>query len=691
MARYCNICNKKIGFFEETYDGMCENCYNEHLIKLKEEKKKQEELAKKRLEEEKKKQEELEKKRLEEEKKKQEELEKKKLEQSEKRKREREKKKKQKQIEEKKREREEQKRIKEELKQKKLEEKQKKQEDLNKKREEKSNIRLNKIKDKILENSIVFIEYVKLFDNITNTKEKLNIFLPKYQDLNIVFLNIFSEIMKTTPISYSISHIEKMTSFNNTIKIMQKLDYIIKDNRQISKENINRIPNSRKLNDNYNVVVGAKKYRYFYDPNQEIVNINNIVDTIINDKDSINIKIDDRIGKIDNDISKLKSILTEKNRQTYFDWLVHSYVDLNSHQYEIFGDDEDGILAKYEYSMRRFLGLKNERNLMSFVYLYIYIVIALYVLKISEYSSNIENSSEINQILKNLESSKINREYIANKMYSLYEQFYLDLFKEHLCKADIYCMIYLLEEKNEYSKSKIQDIEDYIKNNNINLNITDNLHEKMQTIEKFIVEFYKTNFNNKDLFDEKSIEEIILFTFNKYKAHFEFNELFELIKCFKETKTKILSLIKNKHLNDERIRLLAGDLSKEIEIKEQKFDLNSVSNGYDFEEYVANLYKELGYKLIEITKKSGDQGADIVLQKDNKKYVIQTKFYSSPVGNKAVQEIVASLKLYKAQYGMVVTNNTFTNSAIELANANNIQLIDGDELNSIKKKILEDN
>ena len=37
MARYCSQCNRKIGFFEEDFDGMCKSCF--------EEKQKQEELS----------------------------------------------------------------------------------------------------------------------------------------------------------------------------------------------------------------------------------------------------------------------------------------------------------------------------------------------------------------------------------------------------------------------------------------------------------------------------------------------------------------------------------------------------------------------------------------------------------------------------------------------------------------------
>ena len=82
-------------------------------------------------------------------------------------------------------------------------------------------------------------------------------------------------------------------------------------------------------------------------------------------------------------------------------------------------------------------------------------------------------------------------------------------------------------------------------------------------------------------------------------------------------------------------------------------------------------------------------GADVIAYKDDVKYVIQAKFYSSPVGNKAVQEVVASIKMYKASKGIVVTNNTFTTSAIELAKANDVELIDRDKIEEYKKMIFE--
>ena len=56
-----------------------------------------------------------------------------------------------------------------------------------------------------------------------------------------------------------------------------------------------------------------------------------------------------------------------------------------------------------------------------------------------------------------------------------------------------------------------------------------------------------------------------------------------------------------------------------------------------FEGYCADLLSNAGWNA-SITKGSGDQGIDIIAVKNGIKIVLQCKKYSSPVGNKAVQE-----------------------------------------------------
>ena len=59
---------------------------------------------------------------------------------------------------------------------------------------------------------------------------------------------------------------------------------------------------------------------------------------------------------------------------------------------------------------------------------------------------------------------------------------------------------------------------------------------------------------------------------------------------------------------------------------------------------------------------------------------------ASTIGNKAVQEVFAAMAFYKAGSGAVVTNNYFTRAAMELAEANGIDMIDRQGLEELIKK-----
>jgi hypothetical protein len=115
-------------------------------------------------------------------------------------------------------------------------------------------------------------------------------------------------------------------------------------------------------------------------------------------------------------------------------------------------------------------------------------------------------------------------------------------------------------------------------------------------------------------------------------------------------------------------------------------DVDSFS-GYEFESFLKKLFISMGY-LVKQTKLSGDQGADLVVEKLGEKTVVQAKRCNTPIGNSAVQEVVASIAHYKADKGMVVTNNEFTTSAVQLASSNKIDLIDRKELMKLIKEFL---
>lgn len=101
--------------------------------------------------------------------------------------------------------------------------------------------------------------------------------------------------------------------------------------------------------------------------------------------------------------------------------------------------------------------------------------------------------------------------------------------------------------------------------------------------------------------------------------------------------------------------------------------------GVQFEKYLGHLFRAQGYQT-EVTKAAGDFGADLILQKDSKRIVVQAKRYSKNVGIKAVQEAKASIAHYKASEAWVVSNSDYTAAAHDLARSNGVKLINREAL-----------
>ncbi|WP_022767844.1 restriction endonuclease [Butyrivibrio sp. NC2007] len=107
--------------------------------------------------------------------------------------------------------------------------------------------------------------------------------------------------------------------------------------------------------------------------------------------------------------------------------------------------------------------------------------------------------------------------------------------------------------------------------------------------------------------------------------------------------------------------------------------------GHDFEYYCADLLKANGFLEVEVTKGSGDFGADILAEKDGITYAVQCKCYDKPIGVKAVQEVYAGRDYYDRMVGVVMTNQYFTQPAVELARKLNIMLWDRGYLDDMDK------
>ena len=135
----------------------------------------------------------------------------------------------------------------------------------------------------------------------------------------------------------------------------------------------------------------------------------------------------------------------------------------------------------------------------------------------------------------------------------------------------------------------------------------------------------------------------------------------------------------------------ADDYDEELDgCKEQTPSLKEQVNiaamdGQQFEIFCAQLLQDNGWINVIHTPNSGDQGVDIIAEKDGIKYAIQCKHYSQPVGNTAVQEVTAGKQFYHCHVAVVLTNSIFTKSATDLAKANNVLLWDNYKLDELIK------
>ena len=103
-------------------------------------------------------------------------------------------------------------------------------------------------------------------------------------------------------------------------------------------------------------------------------------------------------------------------------------------------------------------------------------------------------------------------------------------------------------------------------------------------------------------------------------------------------------------------------------------------DGMEFEKYCVELLQKLGYSQVIRTPGSGDQGVDIIAVKDDIRYAIQCKRYSTDLGNTPIQEVTAGKAFYHCHVAVVLTNSHFTPAAKKLAEANGVLLWNREKL-----------
>jgi HJR/Mrr/RecB family endonuclease len=214
-----------------------------------------------------------------------------------------------------------------------------------------------------------------------------------------------------------------------------------------------------------------------------------------------------------------------------------------------------------------------------------------------------------------------------------------------------------------------------------------------------LINSYKNKINEK----EKDLANIVL---SKYASYFEkFNEITYRKVIFideywdenhEQLDLEIKKFLLKIQSKEKAIfsKLLIIELTNRLKDEFYKYYNKQDNSSYDFNldinhlsgiEFEQEIMSKLIWKwyVVQWTPRTGDQWADIIAQKEWRKYIIQAKRYSWNVWNWAIQEVIAALTYYGWDEWWVVTNSLFTNSAIALAQKWNIKLIDKYSLTDI--------
>ena len=126
-----------------------------------------------------------------------------------------------------------------------------------------------------------------------------------------------------------------------------------------------------------------------------------------------------------------------------------------------------------------------------------------------------------------------------------------------------------------------------------------------------------------------------------------------------------------------------ADANRRRELKYAKSGLRAIDrmSGTEFEEFVAAQLRIAGYSVAP-TASTGDYGVDLIARKDGVRMAIQCKRLAKAVGVAAVQQVVAGALHHGCNRTVVVTNQTFTKAARQLASTHQCRLVGRTQLQS---------
>lgn len=111
-------------------------------------------------------------------------------------------------------------------------------------------------------------------------------------------------------------------------------------------------------------------------------------------------------------------------------------------------------------------------------------------------------------------------------------------------------------------------------------------------------------------------------------------------------------------------------------------------SGTEYENFVAKKFISFGYEA-RVTQGSNDYGIDIIASKGGHKIAVQCKRYATPVGFASVQQAFTGKAIYDCDSAFVISNATFTPSAIKAAEQLGVHLTHHSNIEGAVRKAID--
>lgn len=133
---------------------------------------------------------------------------------------------------------------------------------------------------------------------------------------------------------------------------------------------------------------------------------------------------------------------------------------------------------------------------------------------------------------------------------------------------------------------------------------------------------------------------------------------------------------KLKHDYDRKIRAYAGAVkSYNHRLRKWKSYENwSSLRGADFEQAVAAFFRGKSYD-VKFTPHTGDEGIDLIMNKDGRSFVVQCKAHKNPVVSSTVRDLLGAMGSEGADEAYLCTLNGLTRPALDYALRNNVRVL----------------